>query len=49
MSLKAAGLLIVVVVVIVGATGGEDNAAAIGNALGEAVRLVGVAWDAATD
>ncbi len=46
MSLKGVILLLVVVIVVVGSTGGEASAAAIGNAVGEAVNLVRVAWDA---
>lgn len=46
MNLKAAVLLLLVVVVVVGSTGGEASAAAIGNAVGEAARLIKVAWDA---
>jgi Sec-independent protein translocase protein TatA len=46
MSAKALLLVLIVVIVVVGATGGEASAAAIGNAVGEAVNLVRVAWDA---
>lgn len=46
MTAKNAALLLVVVIIVVGATGGESSAAAIGNAIGEAARLVKVAWDA---
>lgn len=48
-NVKGVLLLLVVIVVLVGATGGESSAAAVGNAVGEAVRLVGVAWDAAVN
>ena len=47
MNLKNVLLLLVVIVVVVGATGGEASAAAVGNAVGEAVHLVRVAWEAA--
>ncbi len=47
MNLKSLLLMLVVIVVVVGATGGEASAAAVGNAVGEAVHLVKVAWDAA--
>lgn len=46
MSVKALLLILIVVIVVVGSTGGEASAAAIGNAIGEAVHLVRVAWDA---
>lgn len=46
MSAKGLLLVLIVVIVVVGATGGEASAAAIGNAVGEAVNLVRVAWDA---
>lgn len=47
MSPKAVLLVIVVLIVVVGATGGDQSAAAIGGAVGEAVHLLKVAWDAA--
>lgn len=46
MSPKGVALVLVVIVVLVGATGGEQAAASIGNAVGEAVHMVRVAWDA---
>lgn len=46
MNAKTLLIVLVVVIVVVGATGGEASAAAIGNAVGEAARLVKVAWDA---
>lgn len=46
MSPKSVILIILVIIVVVGATGGDASAAAIGNAVGEAVHLVRVAWDA---
>ena len=42
-------LVLLVVVIVVGATGGDASAAAVGNAIGEAMHLVGVAWDAMMD
>ena len=48
-NVKSALLLLVVVVIVVGATGGEAAAASIGNAVGEAVHLVRVAWNAMID
>jgi len=39
-------IVLVVVIILLGATGGDQSAAAVGNAIGEAVRLVKVAWDA---
>lgn len=49
MNVKSALLLLVVVVIVVGATGGEAAAASVGNAVGEAVSLVRVAWNAMID
>lgn len=49
MSVKALLLVLIVVIVVVGSTGGEASAAAIGNAIGEALHLVRVAWDAAVN
>ncbi len=46
MSIKALIVVLLVLLVVVGATGGESSAAAIGNAIGEAVNLVQVAWNA---
>lgn len=46
MSIKALIVVILVLIVVVGATGGESSAAAIGSAIGEAVNLVQVAWNA---
>jgi len=43
---KGVALVLVVIVVLVGATGGDQAAASVGNAIGEAVHLVRVAWDA---
>lgn len=39
-------LLILLVTIVMGATGGDASAAAVGNALGDAVHFVRVAWDA---
>ena len=39
-------LVLVVIIVVVGATGGDASAAAVGSAIGEAVHLLRVAWDA---
>ncbi len=46
MNAKSVLLLLVVIIIVVGATGGDDSAAAVGSAIGEAVHLVRVAWDA---
>lgn len=46
MSPKGIIIVLLVVVVVLGATGGDQSAAAVGNAIGEGVRLVKVAWDA---
>ncbi len=46
MNAKSVLLLLVVIIIVVGATGGDDAAAAVGSAIGEAVHLVRVAWDA---
>lgn len=46
MNIKALLLVLVVLVIVVGATGGDASAAAVGSAIGEAVHLVTVAWDA---
>ena len=46
MSLKAVLLMLVVIIIVVGATGGDSAAAAVGSGIGEAVRLIRVAWDA---
>jgi hypothetical protein len=46
-SFKGVLLVLLVLVIVVGATGGEASAAAVGDAIGEAVHLVRVAWDAA--
>lgn len=46
MNVKGVLLVLLVVVIVVGATGGESSAAAVGNAIGQAVHLVRVAWDA---
>lgn len=46
MNVKSVLLLLVVIIIVVGATGGDDSAAAVGSAIGEAVHLVRVAWDA---
>ena len=43
---KALIVVLLVMIVVVGATGGESSAAAIGGAVGEALHLVKVAWDA---
>jgi Sec-independent protein translocase protein TatA len=48
-SAKALIVVLLVVIVVVGATGGESSAAAIGSAIGEAVNLVQVAWNAMID
>ncbi len=45
-NIKALLLVLVVLVIVVGATGGDASAAAVGSAIGEAVHLVTVAWDA---
>jgi hypothetical protein len=45
-SAKALIVVLLVVIVVVGATGGEQSAAAIGSAIGEAINLLQVAWDA---
>ena len=47
MNVKGVLLMLVVIVVVVGATGGEQAAASVGSAVGEALHLVRVAWDAA--
>ena len=49
MNFKNFLLVLLVVVIVVGATGGDASAAAVGNAIGEAMHLVGVAWDAMMD
>lgn len=49
MSFKNVLLILVIVVIVVGATGGDTSAAAVGSAIGEAVHLVRVAWDAMVD
>lgn len=49
MNFKNFLLVLLVIVIVVGATGGDSSAAAVGNAIGEALHLVGVAWDAAMD
>jgi hypothetical protein len=46
---KGVALILVVLVVLLGATGGDQAAASVGNAVGEAVHLVRVAWDAAVN
>jgi hypothetical protein len=46
MNIKNVLLVLVVIVIVVGATGGDASAAAVGNAVGEAIHLVRVAWDA---
>jgi Sec-independent protein translocase protein TatA len=46
MNAKGVIILLLVIIVVLGATGGEDSAAAVGSAIGEAVHLVRVAWDA---
>lgn len=46
MNIKSLLLVLVVLVIVVGATGGDASAAAVGGAIGEAVHLVTVAWDA---
>ena len=46
MNIKNLLITILVIVVIVGATGGEQSAAAVGNAVGEALHLIRVAWNA---
>lgn len=46
MSPKNVIIVLVVVIILLGATGGDQSAAAVGNAIGEAVRLIKVAWDA---
>ncbi len=46
MSPKGVALVLVAIVILVGATGGDQAAASVGNAVGEAVHLVKVAWDA---
>jgi len=49
MNFKGVLLVLLVIVIVVGATGGDASAAAVGNAIGEAVHLVRVAWDAMVD
>ena len=49
MNVKNVLLVLVVIVIIVGATGGDASAAAVGSAIGEALHLVKVAWDAMVD
>lgn len=49
MSPKALIVVLIVVVIVVGSTGGEQSAAAIGGAIGEAINLVQVAWNAMID
>lgn len=49
MNVKTFLLVLLVIVVVVGATGGDASAAAVGNAVGQAVHLVRVAWDAAVN
>lgn len=46
MNVKNVLLLLVIVVIVVGATGGDQAAASVGHAVGQAVHLVRVAWDA---
>ena len=46
MNVKTFLLVLLVIVIVVGATGGDASAAAVGNAVGEALHLVRVAWDA---
>lgn len=46
MSPKGLIVVLLVVIVVVGATGGESAAANVGSAIGEAVNLITVAWDA---
>ena len=49
MNAKSVLLFLVVIIVVIGATGGDASAAAVGRAIGEAVHLVRVAWDAMVD
>lgn len=46
---KSVLLLLVVIIIVVGATGGDQAAASVGAAIGEAVHLLRVAWDAAVN
>jgi hypothetical protein len=46
MSIKGALLILLFLVVLLGATGGDASAAAVGNAVGDAIHWVRVAWDA---
>ena len=49
MNFKNLLITLLVIVIVVGATGGDASAAAVGNAVGEALHLVRVAWNAAVD
>lgn len=42
-------IILVLIIVVLGATGGDASAAAVGNAIGQTVHLVRVAWDAMVD
>lgn len=46
MNLKNIIIFLLIVIIVVGATGGDSSAAAVGRGVGEALHLVGVAWDA---
>ncbi len=46
MNLKNILIFLVIIVIVLGATGGDASAAAVGRGVGEALHLVGVAWDA---
>ncbi len=49
MNLKNIIIFLLIVVIVVGATGGDASAAAVGRGVGEALHLIGVAWDAMMD
>jgi hypothetical protein len=48
-NLKNIIIFLAIVVIVVGATGGDASAAAVGRGVGEALHLIGVAWDAMMD
>ena len=45
-NVKSALLLVLFIVILLGATGGDESAAAVGSAIGDAIHWVRVAWDA---
>ena len=46
MNLKNILIFLVIIIIVLGSTEGDASAAAVGRGVGEALHLIGVAWDA---